>query len=230
MRKPKTSQPETPDIVQDRDFFQTPNYATDLLAPYLPKVKIWECASGHGKIVKRLESYGFDVFGTDLLDGTNFLTDDPPHDFDCIVTNTPFSIKSKFFKRCMEYGLPFALLIPADYSGWLIDAVRLHGCEKIIPTRRIDFITPHILDILCRNASFSKLPDKEKQFYKNKPKNLPRYLWDESFMYPSLEACPKEMMQFFPTSQFHSMWLTRGLHLGRSETFVELTKQMKENI
>jgi hypothetical protein len=42
----------------------------------------------------------------------------------------------------LELDVPFALLIPADYSGWMIQAVDFYGCIKIIPTRRIDYITP----------------------------------------------------------------------------------------
>lgn len=180
--KPKKTQPETPDEIQERDFFQTPNYATDIVADFLPRGVIWECAEGHGRIVARLRAHGFAVFGTDLLTGQNFLTDQPIKIFDCIVTNPPFSIKRKFFSRCLSMDEPFALLLPADYSGWMIDAVRLYGCEKIIPTRRIDYITP-----TGRNGGES-------------------------------------------AAQFHSLWLTRGLGLGQSETFVELTKEMKKNI
>ena len=32
------------------------------------------------------------------------------------------------------------------------------------------------------------------------------------------------------TANFHSMWLTKGFGLGRTETFVALTKEMKKNI
>jgi len=90
------------------------------------------------------------------------------------------SLKKKFFEKCIEYNLPLALLIPADYSLWVIDAIRKYGCEKIIPDHRIDYITPN-------------------QIKKS-------------------------------SAQFHSMWLTRYLNLGQTETFVELTKEMKKNI
>ena len=130
--KTKKPQPQTPENLQGRDFFQTPNYATDLIVPFLRALAwsngrrgnlvIWECASGDGKISKRLEHHGFEVISTDLQSGFNFLTGTPDFHFDIIVTNPAFSIKQKFYDKCVEYGLPFALLIPADYTGWLIDA------------------------------------------------------------------------------------------------------------
>src|SRR5687767_14434166 len=119
-KKPKTPQKEDLVGLSGRDQFQTPNYATDILIPYLKHMKIfspnsfriWECAAGLGKIVNRLGDKGLDVFGTDLQTGTNFLTAESPEWFECIVTNPPFSLKRKFYERALGYGVPFALLIP----------------------------------------------------------------------------------------------------------------------
>ena len=35
--KPITTPPKTPSVPQGRDTFQTPNYATELLIPFIPK-------------------------------------------------------------------------------------------------------------------------------------------------------------------------------------------------
>ena len=184
MNKPKRNQAENIEGVSGRDLFQTPNYATDLLIPFIPEnIKtIWECAYGDGKISNRLAKH-YDILETDIRGGfghkLNFITDVMSFPFDCIITNPPFSLKRKFYEKCLSYKVPFALLIPADYSGWIIKAVQ-DGAEKIIPTRRIDYITPN-----------------EKESH----------------------------------AQFHSMWLTYGFNLGKSETFVELTnKEKKINI
>lgn len=184
-RKPKTPQKQNLTKVDGRDTFQTPNYATEMLVPFIPaKVnKIWEPACGQNKIVNKLREYGYSVIDTDLASDIpfNFLTNNMTFlaGLDAIITNPPFSLKRKFYERCREYKVPFALLIPADYSGWIIKAVQ-DGVEKIIPTRRIDYITPS-----------------------NKQNSQ---------------------------AQFHSMWLTWGFGLGKSETFVELSMDMKKNI
>lgn len=189
--KPKTNQPETPSSVQGRDLFQTPRYATELLIPFIPEHinYIWECANGQGAISNVLiEQRKYSLYRSDLLNGSeyNFLEMVFPFwdmDNSAIITNPPFSLKRKFYERCRYYRVPFALLIPADYNGWIINSIRYGGCEKIIPTRRIDYITP--------TGKSGKTGN---------------------------------------TSYYHSMWLTWGFGLGRTETFVELTNKMKENI
>lgn len=194
--KTKTPQAITPNEFQGRDAFQTPNYATDLLIPFIPKhvTHIWECACGEGKISKRMAERGYGVTSTDIRRELaiyfNFLTDKHDDAFieslrkgSAIVTNPPFSLKREFYVMCRQYRVPFALLIPADYSGWIIRACQ-EGAEKIIPTRRIDYITPS-----GKSGTTGH------------------------------------------TADFHSMWLTWGFELGKTETFVELSiKEKKENI
>ena len=186
--KTKTTQPQTVGV-QGRDLFQTPNYAVDLLIPFIPEHvhRIWECAAGDRKITNRLIYHGYDTYSTDLRDevSANFLTwhlRDQYTYCDAIVTNPPFSLKQKFYDRCLEYNLPFALLIPADYSIWTIDACMEDGAEKIVPRRRVDYITPSGLSGATGN-----------------------------------------------TADFHSMWLTWGFRLGKTETFVELSLEDKKN-
>lgn len=198
--KPVTTAPKTPKVPQGRDTFQTPNYAVNLLIPFIPKSVrfVWECACGDGKIVHALyasKDRPFVCYQSDIRKSTiilnnisNFLTDEPPMLFTpedlewAIITNPPFSIKEEFIEKAFSYKVPFAFLINADYSGKQINWIQ-RGCEKIIPTRRIDYITP-----TGRNGKTS-------------------------------------------SSQFHSMWLTWGFNLGRTETFVDLPiKEKKENI
>jgi hypothetical protein len=144
-RKPKRSQPETPDKQQERDLFGTPAYAVDLLLPYLMGgTTIWEPATGHAHLANRLRRNDGDmlyVIETDIQTGVNFLNDIPAHHYDYVITNPPYSLKRKFYERCRELNKPFALLIPADFCGWTLRAMQ-EGAQWIIPTRRIDYITP----------------------------------------------------------------------------------------
>jgi hypothetical protein len=185
--KIKETQYEDLENTQGRDNFQTPNYATELLIPFIPKnIKhIWECASGKNKMANVLIKHGYNVACSDLSFGANynFLTMKLGKGLQCIITNPPFSLKRKFYNRCKFHNIPFAILIPADYSGWIIDALRFDNAEKIIPTRRVDYITPTGLSSLSGH-----------------------------------------------TSNFHSLWLTWGFGLGNSETFVELTNEMKKDV
>lgn len=192
--KIKRTQKENLEETSGRDMFQTPNYATDLIVPFLDKrLIVWECAAGKGKITNRLKHHRFSVISSELQTPTefihlNFLTDKLPDAWHlniknfCIVTNPPYSLKKKFYEKCMEYKVPFALLIPADYSGWVIRALQ-NGAEKVIPDHRINFITP-----------------------------------------------TGKSEETGHSANYHSLWLTYGLNIGKSETFVELTKEMRKNI
>lgn len=241
-RKPKTPQKENLNEVDGRDTFQTPNYATEIIIPFLGRVvninTIWECAAGLGKIAKRLREDGFDVLETDLAYkelGLNFLTDTPDFGFDAIVTNPPFSLKRKFYERCRQYDVPFALLIPADYSGWIIDAVDKDGAEKVIPRRRIDYITPNTLNRIHEGEAWNCYGIKTctmKQFKESHT----IYEWQRildaypEFIFESIYKAPPRLLRKYSSSYYHSMWLTWGLGIGKSETFVELTNKMKDNI
>lgn len=250
MRKTKTPQKEDLENVSNRDNYQTPNYATDLLVPFIKnlltlypdrKSRIWECAAGQGKMVRRLQDWGFDVIASDLqgTPSVNFLKDEPPSAFfGCIITNPPYSLKKKFYLRCREYQVPFALLIPADYSGWIINAVEQHGCEKIVPTRRIDYITPNILQRIHEGEIFERIPEDVKkdfnlaQFKDSFPATWGKYLlkFQNYNNFPSIYDVPFQFLRKYSSSNFHSMWLTWGFNIGRTETFVELTNEMKNNI
>lgn len=143
--KPKTNQPETPQVQQMRDLFQTPVYATALIEPYLRKFNnIWECCCGQGKISAYLNELGYGVLSTDISMGSQFdaLTYEPNDYVDAVITNPPYSIKRKLVKRFVEYEKPFAFLVPGDWTGWMIEAIDKYDCKLLVPTRRINYITP----------------------------------------------------------------------------------------
>lgn len=136
------------------DDYQTPKEALSLLIPYLnPQWKIWECASGRGDLVKGFEEKGFNVTGTDTLTGRDFLTWELP-DFDCIVTNPPYSLKWQFLDRCLKWQFldrcyqlekPWALLLPLTTleSPKRQKVFKKHGVEIIIPNKRLYFELPN---------------------------------------------------------------------------------------
>lgn len=254
--KRKTPQPQTVNEVQGRDLFQTPNYAVDLLVPFIPRDRVhtvWEPACGDGKIVRRLlEVSDFDVYASDIRksltfnhDRVNFLTEDLPFDivFEknsngvAIVTNPPFSLKQKFYNRCREYNIPFALLVSAEYSIWTIQAC-IDGAEKIVPTRRIDYITPNILTRIHEGEVYNYFRARDYKVSLKEYKHRHPDAWrialekfDDLHNYKTIEEVPIDLLAKYSSSDFHSLWLTWGFGLGKTETFVDLTnEQRKENI
>lgn len=133
------------------DNFQTDPEALDCLVPYLKKTwNIWEPACGKEKLVNSLDSRGFNVVGTDILWGSDFLKGDSYNKafidaIHCIITNPPFSLKEEFLARCYQLKKPFALLMPIT----TFDSVerrtlfQQHGVQIIFPQRRINFETPN---------------------------------------------------------------------------------------
>lgn len=127
------------------DDFQTPPVALKPLLPYLKKNwRIWECACGKGYLVNGLANFGFDVIGSDILSGHDFISDEP-NLCDCIITNPPFKYKQQFLERCYELGKPFALLLPLTTleTEKRQKLMQKFGIEIILFDKRINFETPN---------------------------------------------------------------------------------------
>ena len=124
--------------------FQTPIVALNPLLPFLNKDwTIWEPACGKGNLCNGLNDKGFNVIATDILQGVDFL-ENQNLNFDCIITNPPFSLKQQFLQKCYELGKPFALLLPlttletAKRQGLF----KKYGVQIILFDKRINFETP----------------------------------------------------------------------------------------
>ena len=134
-----------PPMKQDSpDDFQTPKIALKPLIPFLKKDwTIWECAEGKENLVRGLKEFGFNVVGSDILNGHNFLNYQIPI-FNCIITNPPFSLKQEFLERCYELKKPFALLLPLTTfeTAKRQELFKKYGLQVIFFNKRINFITP----------------------------------------------------------------------------------------
>ena len=115
------------------DNLATPAEALIPLLKYLPK-NIWECATGEGKLADELERHGHKVFR-----GYDFFIDNFPAE--AIVTNPPFSLKTKFLERAYELEIPFAFLLPitALEGATRQKLYRENGIDIIFLPKRIDF-------------------------------------------------------------------------------------------
>lgn len=123
------------------DNFYTPEIAIKPLLEYINKDwKIWECCSGTGNIVKYFKDNGFNIFGTDLDTGDDFLQSNK-NDFDCIITNPPFSLKDKFLDKCFSYQKPFAMLLPltALEGQFRQSLYRKNNIKIILFNKRINY-------------------------------------------------------------------------------------------
>jgi len=126
------------------DHFITPAYAITPLLPYIPKHwKIWECTDtkGDSLIPDILRERGCDVVSTGM-DKLNFLFDKPDFDFDCIITNPPYTLKDEFIKQCYRYKKPWAMLMPlttlegVERGKWF----GFYGIELLVFDKRVEFV------------------------------------------------------------------------------------------
>ena len=125
------------------DEWYTPPEAVYPLLKYLPKDKIyWECTDfGKSNITKVLKENGYKVISTHIKDGFDFLKDTPTFDFDVVITNPPYSLKTEFLRRAYELGKPFAFLLPihtleGKERGKLF---RKYGLQLLVLDKRINF-------------------------------------------------------------------------------------------
>lgn len=128
------------------DDFQTPPKALWPLMPFLDtNWTIWECANGEGNLTEFLQEQGYTVIATDLhKTGHDFLKWQPKQEYDCVITNPPYSLKQEFLERCYDLGKPFALLLPlTTFETWKRQRLfKSHGVEVIFFDKRINFHTP----------------------------------------------------------------------------------------
>ena len=124
---------------EQSDECYTPIEAIKPLLSVLPRDMVYyDCTSGiSSNIVDYLNNNGFTCKASK---GSDFLVD-TYNDYDCIITNPPYSKKDKFIQKCYELKKPFALLLPVSslqgmYRG---SAFSRNGIELLVLNRRIDF-------------------------------------------------------------------------------------------
>jgi len=127
----------------------TPKYAVDIIIPYLKKEwVIWAPFSENKHhFANYLRERGFNVINThfnpETGEGDDFLTFNPDFNFDIILDNPPFKGKTKYVKRAIEFGKPFALFLPfASFGDNGIPNLFIENNlepELLIPDKRTEF-------------------------------------------------------------------------------------------
>ena len=76
---------------------------------------IWEPACGENDMADAIREKGYAVVATDIMTGTDFLTADTPGGTAWIITNPPFSAAEQFIRKAYSTGIPFAMLLKAQF-------------------------------------------------------------------------------------------------------------------
>jgi hypothetical protein len=129
----------------ERDCYETPEWATSALLPYLGNIKsVWEPAAGSGKMARVLEAAGLRVLSTDISAGQDFLlAGEQP--VDAIVT--PYIAATRFIEHALRLtsgGGKVAMLLRTDFdhakTRWHLFADCAAFARKIVLTKRIRWI------------------------------------------------------------------------------------------
>ena len=132
----------------ERDCYETPEWVTCALLPYLGNIiSVWEPAAGSGKMVRVLEAAGLQVLTTDISAGQDFLLAGE-QSVDAIVTNPPYRYATQFIEHALRLasggGGKVAMLLRTDFDHakkrrHLFSDCRAFAC-KLVLTKRILWI------------------------------------------------------------------------------------------
>lgn len=102
---------------KESDETYTPYYAVEPLLKYIPKNKvIWcPCDEEWSAYYQTFKENGYKVIRSSLVEGQDFFEYEPDEHYDIIVTNPPFSLSEKIFKRLDELNKPYIMLFPLKY-------------------------------------------------------------------------------------------------------------------
>ena len=96
------------------DEFYTPYYAIEPLVQYLNdkgyKKILCPFDTKESRIYKKLNEEGFDVTQSHLDEGVDFF-DIELREYDCVVSNPPYSLKTEVLEKLFESKVPFAMLL-----------------------------------------------------------------------------------------------------------------------
>lgn len=152
------------------DEILTPKYVVKPILKYIPKNYIVWCPfdKSYSKFVRLLKKRGNRVVCSHIDEGKDFFKYKPKN-FDCIISNPPFSKKDAVLKRCYSLGKPFSLLLPITALGGAKrqKLYSLYGCEVLFLGGRIGFYTKNDLSTIKEKTGFecvyvchNILPDK----------------------------------------------------------------------
>ena len=99
-------------ITKKNDEFYTPDYAIVPLLKYVKQYKTIWCPfdTKESHYVKLLEKEHKVIYSHIEL-GQNFFEYEPSEEYDCIISNPPYSLKTEVFERLFALNKPFAMLV-----------------------------------------------------------------------------------------------------------------------
>lgn len=100
---------------------------------------------------------GFNVIATHINNGKNFFDYEPEEQYDCIISNPPFSIKDSILKRLYELKKPYAILMPLPTLQGQKRFEYIKDCQALILDKRINFYKNKETKEIQKGVSFASI-------------------------------------------------------------------------
>jgi hypothetical protein len=141
------------------DEYYTPPYAVEPLLEFIEPGKTAWCPfdTEDSAYVKGLRNHGCQVIYSHIDKGQDFFSYLPEQHFDCIISNPPFSLKTRVIERLLSLQKPFSVLL--NFSGLFeskrFDLLNTHAFELLLFDKRIAFFRNYHDDRPAHNPPFS---------------------------------------------------------------------------
>lgn len=146
------------DVKSDEYF--SPDEVVERIIKYIPKdyKTIW-CPFDTDKspYVKILKSHDYNVIHSHIDENKNFFFYEPEEDYDCIISNPPFSLKDDILKRLYELKKPYAILLPLPSLQGQKRFEYIKNCEALIFDKRVNFFQDIDRTISTKGVSFASI-------------------------------------------------------------------------
>jgi hypothetical protein len=127
------------------DDYETPKEVLQNLLPYIHSYDIiYDPFYCKGKVIEEWKALGKTCINTKE---DAFNREHP--EFDCMVSNIPFSMKEKCVKLALSLKKPFILLMPIDALGSKWIKKYFNDLEFIIPNGRLQFLKNDKIEGKC---------------------------------------------------------------------------------
>lgn len=149
----------TADTSSKADEYYTPENVVAAILPHIPeKVNtIWCPFDGGGSnYVKVLRKAGYNVISSHINEGRDFFEYEP-QDYDCIISNPPFSKKDEILERLSKLGKPYALLLPLPSLQGAKRFPYLIGSQALIFDKRINFYNDEACQNQVKGVAFASI-------------------------------------------------------------------------
>ena len=142
------------------DEVYTPAYAVRPILKYIDKgnksqYTVW-CPfdTEESQYVKLIREEGHKVIASHIDEDKNFFYYEPEENYDCIISNPPFSLKDDVLKRLYELDKPYAILLPIPALQGQKRFPYMKDCQALIFDKRINYFTTSERKEIQKGVSF----------------------------------------------------------------------------